>query len=383
MKISNFKSGSHQSYKANGYQYFLPKTINHVFEVDNVALQKKNENASRLLGELSGMGSLVPNINLFIASFINNEATQSSKIEGTQTEIGDTFISEEDIFIEQKDDWEEVRLYIKAMQEAIALLDKLPLSNRLIKATHKTLLSSGRGSKKMPGEFRISQNWIGGTMPSNARFVPPHQEYVLELISDLDKFLNNNDNTPHLIKIGIAHYQFETIHPFLDGNGRIGRMLIPLYLVKENLLSQPLLYMSAFFEANKNAYYDKLDNVRKSHDLSDWLLFFLHGIEKSAQHGIGVLRDILALQKNVTDTISDNTKGSRRNHILQLLDNLFKTPFVRVSDISLILKVSPTTANKIIMNLIQLDILAEVDKKQRRNRLFLFHAYLAILRKPF
>ena len=383
MKISQFQAGSSKSTnkKHYKYQYFLPNSINHAFEIDNGDLQIQLEKSTHLLGELNAMARMVPNIDLFIMSFINNEATQSSKIEGTQTELDEAFKVENDINIEQKDDWLEVSLYIKAIKNAIDKLDTLPISTRLIKQTHKTLLSSGRGKNKMPGEFRTSQNWIGGDNIQNAEFVPPHQNLVGNLMADLEKFLHNQTATPEMIKIAIIHYQFETIHPFLDGNGRIGRMLIPLYLVDKGLLSKPLLYMSAFFEANKNKYYKKLMNARLKNDFVGWIMFFLKGVEQTAKHSIDTLMAILDLKQRLTKKIH-NESGSRSSNNLRLFEKLFQTPFIRMEDIRVELSVSIATAKNIVDDLVRVEILKELTGN-KRNRLFVFQPYLTLLKKPF
>lgn len=382
MKISKFKAGIFQSKhdgKCYKYQCFLPNSINHTFEVNNNNLQVQLEKSIHLLGELNAMTRLVPNIDLFIMSFISNEATLSSKIEGTKTEIEDSFKKEEDIKIEQKDDWLEVTLYIDAMRTAINNLNNLPICMRLTKQAHATLLSSGRGKQKLPGEFRISQNWIGGNSIQDANFIPPHQDDVYELMSDLEKFLNNKIAIPEIIKIAIIHYQFETIHPFC--NGRIGRMLIPLHLVNKKLLSKPLLYMSAFFEVNKNEYYQRLMQVRMKDDLLGWLLFFLKGVEITAKHSIGVLIETLDLKKSLTKKIQEKT-GSRSVDNIKMFERLFETPFVRVEDVKTELLVSATTAKNIVDDLVRVDILDELTGN-KRNRLFAFKPYLQLLKKPF
>ncbi|CAB5494984.1 hypothetical protein BTHERMOSOX_1255 [Bathymodiolus thermophilus thioautotrophic gill symbiont] len=381
MKISQFQSGNFQSINAFNYQYFLPNDINQLFEIDDSLIQVQMEKSTRLLGELNAMARMVPNIDLFIMSFINNEATQSSKIEGTQTAIEDSFKKESDIKIEQKDDWLEVNLYIKAITEAINKLDEMPISTRLIKQIHEILLSSGRGVKKMPGEFRTSQNWIGGNNIDTADFIPPHHDFVNKLMGDLENFLHSQHLVPDIIKIAIIHYQFETIHPFLDGNGRVGRILIPLYLVSNNLLSKPLLYMSAFFETNKNSYYQKLMKVRMDNELSNWLLFFLKGVEQTAKHSIEILNDVLNLKDNLTETIRENT-GNRANNNLRLLEKLFQMPFINVEDVRVQLEVSSATAKNIVDDLVRVEILKELTEN-KRNRLFAFRPYLNLLNKPF
>ncbi len=381
MKISQFQAGSLQSAQAYNYKYFLPNHINHLFEIDNSALQVQLETSTRLLGELNAMARMAPNIDLFIQSFIGSEATLSSKIEGTQTDIEDAFKGEMDVEIEQKDDWLEVSLYTKSLQNCIDKLEKLPISTRLIKQAHKTLLSSGRGKNKLPGKFRTSQNWVGGDSLNTAEFVPPHQNLVNNLMADLEKFLHKQSSTPDIIKIAIIHYQFETIHPFCDGNGRIGRMLIPLYLVSKGLLSKPLLYMSAFFEANKNQYYQKLMQVRIEHNLLDWLLFFLKGMEETAKHSIEILSKTLSLKEQLTEKIQNKT-GSRAKNNVKMFDKLFQKPFVRMDDVKVELSVSATTAKNIVDDLVRIEILQELTGN-KRNRLFAFRPYLNLLKEPF
>lgn len=381
MKISQFQAGKLQSIHAYNYQYFLPESINHNFEIDSGDLQVQLEKSTRLLGELNAMARMVPDIDLFIMSFINNEATQSSKIEGTQTELDDAFKAEKDINAEQKDDWLEVILYINTIKKALEKLDDLPISVRLIKQMHQALLSSGRGKNKMPGEFRTSQNWIGGTNIENADFIPPHQDFVHELMSDLEKFLHDRNSVPNIIKIAIIHYQFETIHPFLDGNGRIGRILIPLYLVNKNLLSKPLFYMSAFFEANKDDYYKKLMGVRLKGGFSAWVMFFLKGVEQTAIHSIETLIAILDLKNNLAKQIQSES-GNRSSNNLRLFDALFQTPFIQVAQVKEKLGVSSTTAKYIVDDLVEMGVLQELTNN-KRNRLFAFQPYLSLLNKPF
>ncbi|MBA5249925.1 hypothetical protein MNB_SUP05-SYMBIONT-4-943 [hydrothermal vent metagenome] len=381
MKISQFQTGKPQSIDAYNYQYFLPESINHNFEIDNGDLQVQLEKSTRLLGELNAMARIVPDVDLFIMSFINNEATQSSKIEGTQTELDDVFKVEDDIGIEQKDDWREVKLYINTINKAIEKLDELPISVRLIKQMHAILLSSGRGKDKMPGVFRTSQNWVGGTNINNAEFIPPHQNFVPQLMSDLEQFLHKKNSTPDIIKIAIIHYQFETIHPFLDGNGRIGRILIPLYLIDKGVLSKPLFYMSAFFEANKDNYYKKLMNARLKNNFSAWVLFFLKGVEQTAKHSIDTLMAVLDMKKKLTEKIY-NESGNRSGNNLKLFEVLFQTPFIQVSQVKEKLAVSPTTAKHIVDDLVEMKILQELTNN-KRNRVFAFQPYLSLLNKPF
>jgi hypothetical protein len=250
MNISDYHAGHYeQQYE---YKSFLPTLIHHEWIIADPQLQQLLGQADRALGELNAFAQLVPDIDFFIRTYVAKEATQSSKIEGTQTSIEDAFKDAEDLVPEKRDDWDEVQNYISAINSAISSLEKLPLSNRLLKETHAILLRGVRGETKQPGHFRTSQNWIGVSL-KNAAFVPPHHDRVPELMSDMEKFLHDeNINVPPLIKIAIAHYQFETIHPFLDGNGRLGRLMISLYLASERLLIKPALYLSDYFERKKS-----------------------------------------------------------------------------------------------------------------------------------
>ena len=298
MDIKDFQAGRYK--KGYEYSYFIPEKINHVFTWTDTKINELLEQASFKLGELNSFSRFVPDTDMFIKLLVYKEAVVSSRIEGTRTNIEDALTDEKEINPEKRDDWQEVNNYVQAMNEALDALQTLPLSNRLIKNTHKILLASGRGQAKTPGEFRKSQNWIGGATIADALFIPPAHLELPELLTDLEKFLHNQEiQLPHLIKIAIAHYQFETIHPFLDGNGRMGRLLITLYLVAQNILEQPLLYLSDFFERNKSLYYDNLTLVRAANDLSQWIKFFLVGIVETAEKSVGTLKNIMNLKNSL------------------------------------------------------------------------------------
>jgi Fic family protein len=266
------------------------------------------------------------------------------------------------------------------MNSALKELNTIPLSNRLIKKAHKILLSHVRGKTKNPGEFRKSQNWIGGATISDATFIPPSAEHVADLMSDLEKFLHNESTgIPHLVKVAIAHYQFETIHPFLDGNGRIGRLMITLYLVNAGMLEKPLLYTSDYFEKNKSLYYDKLTFARDKNDLAGWIYYFLQAIESTALRAVASLNEIISLKDNLTTT-KIPTLGRKTKNAQKLLDLIFTRPVVTGSFVSDNIGLSPKASNDLIRDFISLKILKEVTG-HKRNRLFVFLEYFNILKR--
>jgi Fic family protein len=261
------------------------------------------------------------------------------------------------------------------MNKAIEDLKKLPLSNRLIKKTHKILLASVRGEHKSPGEFRRSQNWIGGASIEDAVFIPPSHTELPELLSDFEFFLNNHEiRIPHLIRIAISHYQFETIHPFLDGNGRIGRLLITLYLVSKGILDRPLLYLSDFFEKNRSLYYDNLRNVSTKNALGQWIKFFLTGIIQTTEKSVTTLTNILELKSSIEKERIFNM-GRRSKQGLDFFHKLFKKPIVKIGEISELTGLSPKAANDLVQLFIEYKILVETTGYQR-NRVFEFAEYL-------
>ena len=298
IRLEDYKSGHIE--QGIGYKYFVPSLINDEWTWQDASINTLLEKASLRLGELNSFSRLVPNIDLFIQLHVTKEAVLSSRIEGTQTHMDEALLPQTEVQEERRNDWQEVRNYVDAINDAIANLDRLPISSRLIRSTHKILLNSVRGEHKLPGEYRTSQNWIGGNSISDARFIPPHHQLVGELMGDLEKFLNNpNTHVPDLVKIAIAHYQFETIHPFLDGNGRIGRLLITLYMVQEKILAQPLLYLSTYFEKRKDLYYDNLNLVRVNNDMTHWIKYFLVGVEQTASLASQTLSNILRFKEDI------------------------------------------------------------------------------------
>ena len=350
--------------------------VNHDWQWEDAQINLLLESANRALGELNAFSLIVPDIDLFIEMHVVKEAQTSSRIEGTRTGIEEAVLPEEQIDPEKRDDWREVRNYIDAVNTAIAALENLPLSNRLLRQAHATLMQGVRGEHKQPGEFRTSQNWIGGSSLADAAFIPPHHESVPELMGDLEKFWHNQTiAVPHLVRIAISHYQFETIHPFLDGNGRIGRLLIPLYLVSNGLLAKPSLYLSDFFERHRGSYYDALTRVRASGDMGHWVRFFLQGVLETATKGRDTFSKVLALRTDVEQRIL--TLGKRVPNARATLNLLYRRPLVASSDLKRELQVSAPTAQALIKDLIRLGILVEITG-QNRWRLYAFDAYLKL-----
>lgn len=372
--MKKFKAGAWVSQR--GYKSFQPSSINRQWLVDDMQLLHLLSQADRALGRLDMYSAYVPNIDLFIRMHVVKEATQSSRIEGTQTRMDEALLEREDVPETKRDDWDEVQNYIEAMNHAIEGLDALPISSRLIRDAHRILLQGVRGEHKQPGEFRNSQNWIGGASINDAVFVPPAHADIPALMSDLEQFLHNdNIYLPDLLRIALVHYQFETIHPFLDGNGRIGRLLIPLYLVNRVILKRPVLYLSDFFERNRSHYYDNLMRVRETDDVSQWFRFFLVGMIETAKSGVATFDTILQLQKDTEQRLQ--TLGKRAAAASKVIRYLYQQPFVDADDVSREAGVSMPTAYSLIKDLERLDILNEITGAQRGRR-YLFSRYLAL-----
>lgn len=374
--MKQYKSGQYIS--QGYYKSFQPSLINKQLQIDNMEVLELLSQADRELGRLDMYSKYIPNIDLFISMHVLKEATQSSKIEGTQTNIEEALLEKEDVPLDKRDDWEEVRNYTKAMEWAVNELEKLPFSSRLIRKTHNILLQGVRGERKQPGEFRKSQNWIGGATINDAVFIPPVHTSVPELMSDIEEFLHNKEiYIPELLKIGLVHYQFETIHPFLDGNGRVGRLLIPLYLVSKGILKKPILYLSDFFEKNRKLYYENLMLVRDKSNVSQWFKFFLVGIIETSKSGITTFDNILQLQKKVEASIQK--LGSRAANAKKIVDYLYNHPMINAEKVSEVAGISMPSAYKLIVDLEKLEILKEVTGSQR-GRVYLFDDYLKLFR---
>ncbi|MGB3154535.1 MAG: Fic family protein [Chitinophagaceae bacterium] len=377
MDIGKFKAGILK--KQYGFSSFSPEMINHDWLINDASINNLLSEADRKLGELNAFSMLIPDVDFFIKMHITKEATKSSRIEGTQTSIEEALQNEAYIKPEKIDDWQEVHNYIGAMNYAISRLDKLPLSTRLLKQTHKKLLQGVRGKHKLPGDFRKSQNWIGGTSLKDAAFIPPNHDEVPDLMSDLEKFLNNDAlQVPPLIRIAIAHYQFETIHPFLDGNGRLGRLLITLYLVSNNIIHKPALYLSDFFEKHRLLYYDNLTLVRNKSILKQWLIFFLTGVLRTAESSIATFNAIIKLRQIVEEK-KIITLGKRVPLALELIRYLYSKPIADAHEIATALEVNISTAHRLIQDFEKLKILIE-QTGYKRNRVFVFEDYIKLFR---
>lgn len=355
------------------YKSFQPNKINQEWRIEDMETLNLLSQADRQLGRLDMYSEYIPNIDLFISMHVLKEATQSSKIEGTQTNIEDALLDKEDVNDEKRDDWEEVQNYIEALNFAIANLKKLPFSSRLIRETHKILLKGVRGKHKLPGEFRRSQNWIGGTNVNDATFIPPIHLDIHQYMGDLENFAHNSESFfPDLLKIALIHYQFETIHPFLDGNGRVGRLMITLYLVEKAILKKPILYLSDFFERNRTLYYNNLTKVREKDDINQWFKFFLAGIIETAKNSIGTFDSILKLQKEVEAKIQ--TLGSRSHNALLILKHLFQKPMIDAQKVKELTSLSFPSVYKLIDELEKLEILTETTGA-KRGKIYLFRTY--------
>ena len=348
--------------------------INHDWIWEDPMLNILLEKANRAIGELNAFSLWVPDIDLFIKMHVVKEANTSSRIEGTKTEIDEAVLREDQIAPERRDDWREVHNYIDAMNTSIAALSTLPLSNRLLKDAHQLLMRGVRGEHKLPGEFRSSQNWIGGSSLKDAFYVPPYHTEVNDLMSDLEQFWHNEGIlVPDLIRIALSHYQFETIHPFLDGTGRIGRLLITLYLVSQGLLTKPCLYLSDFFERNRQSYYDALSVARSQNNLLHWVKFFLTGTIETAEKSKETFQKIIALRTEAEAKIKSLGKRAKQAEIL--LGHFYTQPRITVKEVAQLLEISIPSAGKMVDELQKLAIL-EAPVGQERNRIFAFKQYL-------
>jgi len=343
-------------------------------------LQQALESAVLALGRLDGIATLLPDEALFLYAYVRKEAVLSSQIEGTQSSLSDLLLYElNEAPGVPMDDVREVASYVAALDHGLSRLrENFPLSNRLIREIHRVLMSSGRGSAKTPGEFRRSQNWIGGTRPGNAAFVPPPHTAVPDCMAALESFLHaEDDGLPVLLRAGLAHVQFETIHPFLDGNGRVGRLLITLLLCHAGVLKQPLLYLSLHLKQHRNIYYELLDQVRRTGDWEAWLAFFLEGVRMTAESAVNAAQRLSAMFQN--DRMkAQAASGRRAGSVLRVHDALKSQPILSLPVAGREAALSFATASAAMEVLAASGIVREITGK-RRNRLFVYEQYVSIL----
>lgn len=362
------------------YESFRPAPLppNPPIEVSGELLTKLID-ANKKIATLEGLSSRIPNMGLFVSMYVRKEALLSSQIEGTQCTIEDIL----NPLIEENTnrDVSDVVNYIRATEFALERLKTLPLCNRLIKETHAVLLESVRGQEKNPGEFRYSQNWIGGqgSTLKNARYIPPNPEDMLTAMSDLEKYINSDDTLDPLIQAALIHYQFETTHPFLDGNGRVGRLLITLFLMEKDILSTPALYISYYLKMNRIEYYDRMTQVRRTGDYEQWISFFLQAFADSAEDAIHTIDRLTALHDKSTKLFDSLTKRQRTS-VLKVFSYLESNPIIDIQKTATTLEMSYNTVSKVVSILIEDGILKQTDKSGKA-KIYSYTEYLDILRK--
>lgn len=371
-----YKAGKYIVHK--GYKPFLPSFINDDIDWKLGELSSLIQEASLWLGKLNSYSDLIPDIDFFIKMYATKEATNSNRIEGTRTTFDDAISPIEQVKPEFRDDWHEVQNYLTGINYSIEKLNELPISIRLVKEAHQILLSGVRGEHKAPGEVRKTQNWIGGSSLKDAFFIPPEPNMLPDLLTDIEKFLHNEElEIPEIVKAGIVHYQFETIHPFLDGNGRTGRLLIILYLISTGLLNKPVLYISDFFERNRMSYYDSLAMVKKTDNMTQWLKFFLNGVVETAKSSIKTFDRIIKLKNDVDNKISKIGKKAANGQ--RLIELLYSEPKVNSKTVSEKLGISVVSANGLLSTFVEIGILEE-KTGFNRNRYYVFEEYVKIFR---
>ncbi len=378
MKLEEYKSGNY--IKMNDYKAFIPSNINYNWGWDDTKLDKLLAEANRQIGELNAYSLLIPNVDLYIKMHVKIEANRSSRIEGTRTTVEEDLLDVTDINPKKRDDWEEVQNYVKATNYGVERIKNgFPVCTRLIRELHKILMQGVRGEHKTPGEFRTSQNWIGGSMPSNAVYVPPPHTEIAECLTDFEKFINNEEiDTPDLIKIAILHYQFESIHPFLDGNGRIGRLLIPLYIQSKGMLDKSCLYISDYIERNKDTYYDMLTRVRTHNDMIAWIKFFLEAVIETSKTAKEKFRNVVELTMEMDKIIID--LPIKAENAKKVIDVLYNEPIINRKKLMEITNIRPSTLKDTVNVLLENNIIVETTGYSR-NQVFAFQKYIDLFLK--
>lgn len=372
MRTGKFITQLHGDLK---YQAFTPNILPFEIQYDEL-LRELLSKADQALGRLDGIAEIIPDVDFFIFMYVRKEATLSSQIEGTKATFTDLLKAEahvEDSEIHK--DVDEIQNYINAMNYGLKRLRSLPLSLRLIKEIHARLLAGVRGAGRNPGEFRRSQNWIGGATIATATFVPPPAHQVMPLLDNFEKFLHSQTPMPALIKAGLMHTQFEGIHPFLDGNGRVGRLLITFYLCQQGILKWPLLYLSEFFKQHRSLYYERLNNFHGKDDIEGWLKYFLEGVAVTANKAVEAARKIINVRKADTQKILKLGRSAEKG--TELLYGLYKSPIVRIKDIERMAKLSNPNTLILTEKFLRLGILKEMTG-QKRNRVFSYERYIKI-----
>ena len=380
MQSNQGRAGRYVS-QPTGYRAFIPAPLPPKPPVDlSGELQGLLSQADRALGRLDGSIQTLPNPDLFVLMYVRKEAVLSSQIEGTQSSLNDLLAAEAHVFGERSrgSDVGEVINYVAAMNYGLKRLNELPVSIRLIKEIHAKLLDGTRGNKLTPGELRQSQNWIGpaGATLRSAVFVPPPPHAVPEALGDLEKFLHQTDQIPLLVKVGLAHAQIETIHPFLDGNGRVGRLLITFLLCSSGVIAKPVLYLSHYFKQHRAEYYDRLQAVRDDGDWEGWLTFFLQGVAQVSAESTETSRRILALREDHRAAITENL-GRAAGNGHRVLEHLYDKPIVSVGDVREITGTTYASANTLVARLVDLDVVVEMTG-HARNRRFRYEPYVQL-----
>ncbi len=375
-KLEDYNAGYYIT--VNDYKSFIPSSINEEWIWNDSELNTLLSKASLELGKLNGYACQIPNIDSFIQMHVKVEANKSSRIEGTRTTIDEDLSDILDINPEKRDDWQEVKNYVATINYGFERIKDIPISTRLIKELHSILMKNVRGEYKNPGEFRKSQNWIGGTKPSNALYVPPIHSEISNCISDLEKFLNNDKiKNPELVKIAIIHYQFEAIHPFLDGNGRTGRILIPLYLMSRGLIDKPYFYISDYIEQNKNAYYDFLNRVRTNNDMLAWIKFFLEATIETAKNARIKFERVLNFTNEINQIILE--LPVRTENVMKVINILYQEPIMNRKMLQEKSELKNTALKSVINALLEKGIIIETTGYSR-NQIFSFEKYINLFK---